>query len=221
MPASYSRRLLAYCRPGFEGECAQELAAHDARLSGTGYARAARGSGYVEFVSDDAGALAGRWRELVFARQLLAVLGEARDLPPRDRLSVLLPLAEGADPAHGRRWCDAWVEAPDSDEARELAPLCRGLEAALVAALKQRKCIERESRWRLHVCMTATDAAYVAAADRSTTAPWRGGIPRLKFPRSAPSRSTLKLEEALLVLLDEGERERWLKPGMRAVDLGA
>ncbi|HET7064384.1 MAG TPA: 23S rRNA (cytidine(2498)-2'-O)-methyltransferase RlmM, partial [Rudaea sp.] len=35
------------------------------------------------------------------------------------------------------------------------------------------------------------------------------------------SRSTLKLEEALLTLLDSGERERWLKPGMNAVDLGA
>jgi len=222
MSAPALRRLLAYCRPGFEGECAQELAALDARLSGAGYARAARGSGYVEFVSDDAPALAGRWRELVFARQLLAVLGDARDLPPKDRLAVLLPIVEAQDPLHGRRrWCDAWVESPDSDAARELAPLCRGLEAALVAALKQRKLIDRDSRWRLHLCMTATDAAYVAVADRATTAPWPGGIPRLKFPRSAPSRSTLKLEEALLVLLDEGERERWLKPGMRAVDLGA
>ncbi|HEY6942282.1 23S rRNA (cytidine(2498)-2'-O)-methyltransferase RlmM, partial [Dokdonella sp.] len=222
MPAPFPQRLLAYCRPGFEGECAQELAALDARLSGTGYARAARGSGYVEFVSDDAAGLAGRWRDLVFARQLLVVLGDARGLPPRDRLSVLLPIAEGDDAAAGRRrWCDAWVEAPDSDAARELAPLCRGLEAALVAALKQRQLIDRDARSRLHVCMTATDAAFVAAADRSTTAPWRGGIPRLKFPRNAPSRSTLKLEEALLVLLDDGERERWLKPGMRAVDLGA
>lgn len=222
MSAPAFRRLLAYCRPGFEGECAQELAALDARQSGAGYARAARGSGHVEFVSDDAPALAGSWRDLVFARQLLGVLGEARDLPPKDRLSVLLPMIEGEDPADGPcRWCDAWVEAPDSDAARELAPLCRGLEAALVAALKQRKLIDRASRWRLHLCMTATDAAYVAVAERTLSAPWPGGIPRLKFPRGAPSRSTLKLEEALLVLLDEGERERWLEPGMRAVDLGA
>ncbi len=37
----------------------------------------------------------------------------------------------------------------------------------------------------------------------------------------APSRSALKLDEALLVLLDDSERERLLKPGMRAADLGA
>ena len=47
------------------------------------------------------------------------------------------------------------------------------------------------------------------------------GIARLKFPRAAPSRSTLKLEEAFLVLLTEAERARWLAPGGTAVDLGA
>ena len=37
----------------------------------------------------------------------------------------------------------------------------------------------------------------------------------------APSRSALKLEEALLVLLDADERQRLLREGMRAADLGA
>ena len=222
MSSSTDPSLLAYCRPGFEGECAQELAALDAEWAGGGFARAERGSGFVEFVTPNADTLAGSWRRLVFARQLLRVLGSARDLPVGDRLGVLLPIIEADDPVHGRRrWCDAWVEAPGSDAARELAPLCRGLNAALIAALKKRQLIDRASRWRLHVCLTATDAAFVAVADVGQTAPWPGGIPRLKVPHAAPSRSTLKFDEALLVLLDEGERERWLKPGMRAVDLGA
>ena len=217
-----SSSLLAWCRPGFEAECAQELAAHDAQAGGGGFARAERGSGYVEFVAADAGAVerladVAPWRNLVFARQILRVLGSARELPPKDRLSVLLPIIE-ADP---RRWADAWVEAPDSDSGRELAPLCRGLNAALIGVLKKNKRIDRSSRWRLHLGLTATDAAFVAGAAIDQSAPWTGGIPRLKFPHAAPSRSTLKLDEALLVLLDEGERERWLKPGMRAVDLGA
>ncbi|MET0225144.1 MAG: 23S rRNA (cytidine(2498)-2'-O)-methyltransferase RlmM [Dokdonella sp.] len=221
MPLPPSANLLAYCRPGFEGECAQELAAHDAEHGGGGYARATRAGGYVEFVCSNSAsaaqiAAAGS-RALIFARQLLQVFGSARELPPRDRLGVLLPIIE----SDARRWCDAWVESPDSDAARELAPLCRGLNAALIAAMKKQQWIDRASRWRLHLCMTATDAAIVAAADIGRAAPWPGGIPRLKFPREAPSRSTLKLEEALFVLLDEGERERWLKPGMRAVDLGA
>ena len=223
MPATPASSLLAYCRPGFEGECAQELAALDAQYGGgSGHARAQREHACVEYVLPDAAAqqailAQAHWRELVFARQLLAVFARAQALPPRDRLGELLPLIQ----ADGRRWCDAWVEAPDSDVTRELAPLCRGLNAALIAAMKQQRLLERQSRWRLHLCLTATDAAFLAAADVAQAAPWPGGIPRLKFPREAPSRSTLKLEEALLVLLDEGERERWLKPGMRAVDLGA
>ncbi|WP_297471632.1 SAM-dependent methyltransferase, partial [Acidithiobacillus sp.] len=61
----------------------------------------------------------------------------------------------------------------------------------------------------------------LAAAAPGAAAPDPGGIPRLRFPAGAPSRSTLKLEEALLVLLNERERERWLRAGMTAVDLGA
>ena len=47
------------------------------------------------------------------------------------------------------------------------------------------------------------------------------GIPRLRFPRGAPSRSSLKLEEAWLVFLRAKERQQRLVPGMQAVDLGA
>jgi 23S rRNA (cytidine2498-2'-O)-methyltransferase len=74
---------------------------------------------------------------------------------------------------------------------------------------------------RLHAFFPQGDNVYMASADPALSAPWPQGIPRLKFPREAPSRSTLKLEEALLVLLGDDERERWLKPGMTAVDLGA
>ncbi len=212
-----SSRLLAYCRPGFESECAQELAAHDAMLGGGGHARTERGSGCVQFVSPQADALAARWPQLVFARQAFGLLGEARDMPTQDRIGALLPILQ-ADP---RRWCDVFVEAPDSDAARELAALCRGLNAALLGAMKKAALIDRHSRWRLHICLSSGRDAWIGAADTTRSAPWPGGIVRLKFPRQAPSRSTLKLEEALLVLLDETERTRWLKPGMRAVDLGA
>jgi 23S rRNA (cytidine2498-2'-O)-methyltransferase len=47
------------------------------------------------------------------------------------------------------------------------------------------------------------------------------GIPRLRFPSGAPSRSALKLEEAFLSFVPEGERRVRLRPGMRAADLGA
>ena len=61
---------------------------------------------------------------------------------------------------------------------------------------------------------------------------WASAIPRSARPgrwasrgsssrSEAPSRSTLKLEEAFLALLTDAERERSLVRGMRAVDLGA
>lgn len=218
--AANAAGFLAYCRPGFEGECAQELTRHASAHAIAGFARAERGSGFVEFAGSDGAIVAApapAWRELIFARQLLSVVGRAARMSRDDRLASLLPIIDGAS----QRWCDAWVEAPDSDAGRELAPLCRGLNAALIAALKRARLLDPASRSRLHICLTASDTAIVASADISSSAPWPGGIPRLKFPRGAPSRSTLKLEEAFLVLLDDDERARWLKPGMSAVDLGA
>jgi 23S rRNA (cytidine2498-2'-O)-methyltransferase len=210
--------LLAYCRPGFEGECAQELTAHNAAHGAGGFARTERGSGFVELViADGVSNDAIAWRELIFARQLLRVLGRVEGLPRNDRLAALMPIIEQTTQC----WRDAWIEAPDSDEGRELAPLCRALNAALITALKRKRLLDAESPMRLHICLTAPDTAIVTCADIRDSAPWPGGIPRLKFPRGAPSRSTLKLEEAFLVLLDDDERARWLKPGMTAVDLGA
>jgi 23S rRNA (cytidine2498-2'-O)-methyltransferase len=210
--------LVAYCRPGFEGECAQELGALATARDAGGYARTDRGSGFVEYICAPAERMpAIAWRELVFARQLVHAFGKVERMPREDRLGALLPLIE----SQPMRWRDAWIESPDSDAGRELAPLCRALNSALITALRKKQLIDPKSPSRLHICLTAPDTAFVAAADVATSAPWLGGIPRLRFPRGAPSRSTLKLEEAFLVLLDDDERAKWLAPGMSAVDLGA
>lgn len=74
---------------------------------------------------------------------------------------------------------------------------------------------------RLHICFLDGDHALLAVADSSDSAPWPLGIPRLKLLPEAPSRSALKLDEALLTLLTPEEREQLVKPGMRAADLGA
>ena len=47
------------------------------------------------------------------------------------------------------------------------------------------------------------------------------GIPRLKFPRQAPSRSTLKLEEAWHHFIPREQWDTRLAAGMTGVDLGA
>ncbi len=61
--------------------------------------------------------------------------------------------------------------------------------------------------------------AFVGTSNAQSNA-WPMGIPRLRMPAGAPSRSTLKLAEAFVVFL--GERDATLlRPGLRAVDLGA
>ncbi|HVF34425.1 MAG TPA: 23S rRNA (cytidine(2498)-2'-O)-methyltransferase RlmM [Candidatus Saccharimonadia bacterium] len=206
-------RTLSYCRTGFEPECAQELQAHASDAGVAGFARTARESGYVRFETDVV--FAPPTSALIFSRQSLVEIAQFSALDPRDRLGpVLAALPPGA-------WSDAWVELPDTSGSEPLTPLARALEAALVGALRKRALLDPSSKRRLHLYLLSATDLLVAQADVATTSPWRSGIPRLRFPREAPSRSTLKLEEAFLVLLSDAEREAWLAPGMTAVDLGA
>ena len=213
--------LLCWCRAGFEPELAAELTERAAQAGFAGYARAERGSGFVQFLGVDGGALSKAlpWSRLVFARQKLRLFAELRDLDAKDRIAPMLAALEG----HGR-YGDVWVEHPDSEEGKPLAGLARAFANALRPALRKRGLLAdaADARLpRLHVCFIAGDHALLADADPQDSAPWSLGVPRLRMLADAPSRSALKLEEALLVLLDDRERERFLKPGMTAVDLGA
>jgi 23S rRNA (cytidine2498-2'-O)-methyltransferase len=74
---------------------------------------------------------------------------------------------------------------------------------------------------RIHVLFLDYDHGIVGVSHPQNSSPWPQGIIRLKFPAAAPSRSTLKLEEAFLSLMTEEERLSFLREGMVAVDLGA
>ena len=218
--------LLGSSRPGFEGELAAELSERAAAAGIAGYARAQRGEGYALFLlpEDDDGAAARslHWREMIFARQLLRLRAELRDLDAKDRLTPVLDTLGRIAPRSG--WGDLIVEHPDSDEGRQLAALARGFGNALRPALKRNGWLSPQpvqTRARLHVGLLAGNHLLLAQGDPAHCAAWPGGVPRLRMLREAPSRSALKLEEALLVLLTASERERWLQPGMRAADLGA
>ena len=213
--------LLCYCRAGFEPELAAELGERAALAGLPGYARTQRHSGYAQFLGVDGAALARAlpFAGLIFARQKLRQLAELDGLDPRDRIGPVME-ALGGRGRHG----DLVVEHPDSDEARPLAGLARSLGNALRPALRQRGLLtEREDPKlpRLHVCLLAGDHLLLAAADPADSSPWPMGVPRLRQLSQAPSRSALKLEEAFLTLLSAAERERLLRPGMQATDLGA
>jgi 23S rRNA (cytidine2498-2'-O)-methyltransferase len=213
--------LLCYCRQGFEPELAAELSARAGAAGFAGYARTQRNDGHVLFLCEDAAALAAAlpWRELIFARQKLQLLAELRGLDPKDRISPIVAALQGQP-----RFGDLWVEHPDSDAGKPLAGLARSFGNALRPALRKAGLLSDKPQARLprlHVCFIDGDHALLAIADPRDSAPWPLGIPRLKLLPDAPSRSALKLEEALLALLAPEEHEALVKPGMRAADLGA
>lgn len=212
--------LLCWCRAGFEPELAAELTERAALAGFPGYARTERGSGTVLLLGVDGAALARALplRDLIFARQKLVLLAELRGLDPADRITPLL----AALPE--RRWGELWVEHPDSDAGKPLAGLARAFGNALRPALRKhgRLTVRDDPRLpRLHVALLAGDHLLLAEADPRDAAPWPLGIPRLRMHPEAPSRSALKLEEAILTLLDDEERATLLRPGMTAADLGA
>ena len=212
--------LLCYCRAGFEPELAAELTARAAEAGHPGYARTERNSGHALFLCEEANALSEAlpFSDLIFARQKLVLIAELRDLDPKDRIAPMLEALEA------RRFGTLVVEHPDSDAAKPLAGLARSYGNALRPALRKAGLLSAQDNDRLprlHVCFVDGDHAFLATSDPRDSAPWPMGVPRLKMHADAPSRSALKLEEAILTLLTIDERAKLLHEGMRAADLGA
>lgn len=212
--------LLLYCRGGFEKECAAEILERTGELSVSGYVKAKPDSGYVAFIPHDADALSLRnsrlrFKDLIFARQLVFALGPFAELPVADRTQPLLREARRL----GDRFSGTFLETADTNEAKSLAAFIRKFAAPFNRALNDGGLVGNPQDPRLHLFFLSSTAAYVGVSIPGNSCPWLMGIPRLKFPRGAPSRSTLKLEEAFLTFLDD--RQSSLGPGMTAVDLGA
>ncbi len=212
--------LLCYCRAGFEPELAAELTERAAEAGHAGYARTERNSGHALFLCEEADALSRAlpFADLIFARQKLVLIAELRDLDPKDRIAPML------DALQMRRFGTLVVEHPDSDDAKPLAGLARSFGNALRPALRKAGLLSAQDDARmprLHVCFVDGDHAFLATSDPRDSAPWPMGVPRLKMHADAPSRSALKLEEAILTLLTADERTQLLREGMRAADLGA
>lgn len=80
---------------------------------------------------------------------------------------------------------------------------------------------EHRSPQVIHVLFIAPGCCYAGYSYRDNHSPFYMGIPRLRFPPDAPSRSMLKLEEAFHVFIPADEWDERLGSGMYAVDLGA
>ncbi|UTW07723.1 23S rRNA (cytidine(2498)-2'-O)-methyltransferase RlmM [Pseudomonas benzenivorans] len=212
--------LLLHCRPGFENEVCAEISEHAAHQQVAGYAKAKPSSAYAEFIcteADGAERLMGavRFNRLIFPRQWAR--GSFVELPESDRISVLL--AHLADvPTCG----SLWLEVLDTNDGKELSNFCKKFEAPLRKALaKAGKLVEDPHKPRLLLTFLSGRQVFLGLAEANNSAQWPMGIPRLKFPREAPSRSTLKLEEAWHTFIPREQWDERLSGDMTGVDLGA
>lgn len=158
-------------------------------------------------------------QRLVFARQGYWVQAECIELGQRDRVSGLVT-ALSAMKIPGGKLADLWIEYPDTNDGKSLSTLSRALEPMVRGKLEALGLMQADAAWRGMAFLCDKQHAWVGIARIATSTPWRLGIPRLRMPSGAPSRSTLKLAEAFHAFL--GPREAsFLQPEMRAVDLGA
>nr|WP_269135767.1 23S rRNA (cytidine(2498)-2'-O)-methyltransferase RlmM [Vibrio cincinnatiensis] len=218
---------MLYCRAGFEKECAGEIQDKASQLEVYGFPRLKNNTGYVLFEcyqDEDADKLIKQidFQALIFARQMFAVEAEFIDLPKDDRISPILSQLSAIDylPLCG----DLRIETPDTNEAKELLKFCRKFTVPLRQALRGNGLLLAKDNAKkpvFHVCFIAPGHCYMGYSYSQNNSPFFMGIPRLKFPSDAPSRSTLKLEEAFHVFIPREEWETRLASGMWAVDLGA
>ncbi|PKL99609.1 MAG: 23S rRNA (cytidine(2498)-2'-O)-methyltransferase RlmM, partial [Gammaproteobacteria bacterium HGW-Gammaproteobacteria-9] len=212
--------LLLHCRPGFEGEVCSEISEHAAMLEVAGYAKARPDSACAEFVCSESRGSERlmrklRFAELIFPRQWAR--GEYLQLPETDRISVLLTHL-----ANYPVCSSLWLEVLDTNDGKELSNFCRKFEAPLRKALiKAGRLDEQGSGPRLLLTFKSGREVFAGIAEADNSALWPMGIPRLKFPRQAPSRSTLKLEEAWHHFIPRDQWDARLAAGMTGVDLGA
>lgn len=218
-------KVVLYCRPGFEKECAAEITDKAAQLEVFGFAKVKDDSGYVTFEcyqDGDADKL-GRelsFRTLIFARQMFVAGDLLKGLPAEDRITPIIEALKGTVEKAG----EVWVEVADTNEAKELAGFCRKFTVPLRQALRNQRILlksENRSRPVIHIFFIASGCCYVGYSYSNNNSPFYMGIPRLKFPSDAPSRSTLKLEEAFHIFIPYDEWDERLSGGMSAVDLGA
>ncbi|MFV8834218.1 23S rRNA (cytidine(2498)-2'-O)-methyltransferase RlmM [Aquisalimonas sp. APHAB1-3] len=220
-PWTTSAALLLYTRAGLENDTAAELTDRAAAAGIYGYCRTHRDGGLVEFHSHDGSPVTPLLRslpftELVFVRQWVAGHGWLPPLPEHERLTPLLKSLPS-----GESYADVRLEYPDTNDGKGLSRFCKGFGRAVEQALRQRGALDEHAGQRLHLLFTDSATVFPGIAPVENSSPWPLGIPRLRMPGDAPSRSTLKLEEALLTLLHPAERETLLRPGSTAVDLGA
>ncbi|HCJ51798.1 MAG TPA: 23S rRNA (cytidine(2498)-2'-O)-methyltransferase RlmM [Gallionella sp.] len=218
MKTKHTSQYLLYCRPGFEADCSQEaqIQARSQRPVIAEQENIHADCGYVVVTLNEQKL---SYRELIFARQLIRLHQTIDTLSERDRLTPIIT-AINALPGH---FSALWLEVPDTNDGKTLSAFTRRFQPLLEEALRKQGRLQEEDKSlpRLHLFFPDKSSAMIGTSDPRNSASAVMGIVRQSMPSEAPSRSTLKLAEAIEVFLDKSEQTRLLRQGMTAVDLGA
>ncbi len=219
--------LIFYCREGFEADTAEEAVQW---LEGRGIrAQGESRQGDAYAVLDISRAVPFDklrnlpFRDLIFARQGTIALRDMIELPQGKRAGPIADAARTLAARFGLAGFQAvWLEYPDTNVGKALSPAARRVTPFIEEDLRASGLLKPDdSRLpRLHVFLLPDSTARVACSYGGRSSDWPLGIPRLRMPSGAPSRSTLKFAEAIMAFLGE-DAEKMLMPDMRAVDLGA
>ena len=220
------KQLLLYCRAGFEKECAAEIQDKASSFDVFGFCKLTANSAYVIFEAYDADGLAEFYRDypfehFIFIRQWCLLQAELLELPSEDRIA---PVLEALVAAELTGCGELRVEYPETNDGKTLSTLARKLTVPLRQSLRKAGVLLQKEQKRapvLHVLLLSGQQGYVGLSYPENNSPLENGIMRLKFPNEAPSRSTLKLEEAFLQFIPKPEWDKRLGGGLNAVDLGA
>lgn len=220
--------VLAYCRPGYENDTANELTTRYGEAAIYGYPVSKKHSGFALYHLYDNTQLPSAITQFavsqsIFPRQLVAVFCEMKDIEKDDRVGQVLEALKGSELPHPI-FGAIDVEYPDTEDGKTLAKFCRKFTVPLRQALRKAGVLtakENAGKPKLHIFFESFENCFVGYTLPNYASQDHLGICRLKFPSDAPSRSTLKLEDALVNMLSSQQQTQVLRNGGRAVDLGA
>jgi 23S rRNA (cytidine2498-2'-O)-methyltransferase len=214
------------CRPGFESECAVEMMDYAVSAGVPAYMKAKTGAGFAHVVSADGRDLSKLLNRidfdmLVFTRQWFACTDRIDNLPEQNRITPLLAIAQEISDQKNCGFIDVELDYADTNEGKSISRFCKQFRSHLQHALKQQRLISERSGMKLHIFFIDSSTAWMGISPINNSAQNPMGIPRLRIARDAPSRSSLKLDEAINWFFTREQQSIWFKAGMHAVDLGA
>jgi 23S rRNA (cytidine2498-2'-O)-methyltransferase len=215
-------QIILLCRPGFEKECAGEIMEFSSQHAFPAYVQTSEASACVSLVSSSD--LSSRelvtqidFRQLIFTRQWFTCDKNKLELPENNRLPDILKAIKDFD----ETFFEVELDYADTNEGKSLNKFCKQFKPHLLGALKKNHLLSAHSRWRLHLFFTDSLHVNIGIVPVDNSSPDNMGIIRLKMPGAAPSRSTLKMEEAIHWFLSTAQQSELIKNGMSVVDLGA